>query len=73
MPDKRYFKAKCTIRNKESHYIMIKASIVKTIATILNEYATDITMEESHHARWKSNILFLVTYVCYNILIKCKE
>lgn len=37
IPDKRDFKAKCIIRNKEGHYIMIKAFIHQEDITVLNE------------------------------------
>lgn len=40
IPDKRDSQAKCVIRNKESHYMVMTAS---TEVSVLNQHAIDIT------------------------------
>lgn len=70
--EKRNFKAKCVIGNKEGHYLMIKASVHWEDSTVVDAYAADVTMGESHNAGWKGNTLFRVSYIRHNVLIKSK-
>lgn len=57
IPDRRDFKAKCIVRNKKGHCIVIKASIYWEESAGLDENATDTNMGKSHDTEWKKQYI----------------